>query len=207
MTALVWDQSGEKEFEVGIDRGVLYLPDGTGVAWNGLTGFDDATDSELKEYWIDGRKYLAQLTPGEFSGTLTALTYPEEFDSVNGSAVVEPGLIYHDQPAKSFGLSYRTRIGDDLIGWEKGYTIHLLYNVLARPSGFVHSTIGDTVDPIEFSWTLSAKPVEISGYRPTARVSIKSTQATLTSLEEALYGTSSSAPRLPTIDELAGLVS
>lgn len=206
MTALVWDQSGEREFHVGIDRGVLYLPGSPGVAWNGLTGFEDSTDSELKEYYLDGYKYLAKLTPGEFSGKLTAFTYPEEFDSVNGSVTVESGLVYHDQLAKSFGLSYRTKIGDDLVGSDKGYTIHLLYNVLAKPDNRTYETMGETVDPAEFGWILSAKPVKITGFVPTSRISIKSTGASLTALENELYGTSGTDPRLPSISELPTLL-
>lgn len=207
MTALVWDKPGEKIYQTGVDHGVLYLQDGTSVVWNGLKSVEDTTSGETKSYYLDGVKYLEYISPGDFSGKLTAFTYPDEFDEVNGifGPSAAPGLYIHDQPPKSFGLSYRTKIGDDLVGTEAGYRIHLLYNVLANPDSQEYSTLGESgSDPSEFSWTLSAKPMRDAGsWRPTAHVSIDSREVTpslLELFEELIYGTVSTNPYLPTLN-------
>ena len=208
MASLVWDQAGEREFETGVDRGVLYLQDGTAVAWNGLTGVEDSPVMELRSYYLDGRKYLEYLAPGEFSGKLTAYTYPDELDSVTGVVEIASGLSYYDQPAKSFNLSYRTRIGNDLVGVDHGYKIHVLYNILANPDGHSSPTLGETVEPSEFSWTLSGKPPGFPTFllRPTVHVSIDSTKVDPTPLEARLYGTSSEDPSLPEMEEILSIL-
>ena len=208
MTPLVWDQPGEKVFQSGVDRGVLYLAE-EAVVWNGLTGVEDDPASELKEYHLDGVKYLQTLIPADFSGKLTALTYPDEFDSVNGIISIAPGLSYHNQSPKSFSLSYRTRIGNDLEGADHGYKIHMLYNVMANsdPLNFVTSS-DDGFEPIEFSWNLTGTPVKTGVSRPTVHVSIDSLTTDpgiLEFIERMLYGTDVSDARLPTISELADL--
>ena len=108
MATLVWDKVGERVYQTGVDHGVLYLHDGTVAVWNGLTNVEESSDSELKSFYLDGVKYLENLIPGDFVGKLTAFTYPDEFDSVNGIGRSSPGLSYHNQPSKSFNLSYRT---------------------------------------------------------------------------------------------------
>lgn len=206
MTTLVWDEVGERTYQTGIDRGVLYLQDGTVVAWNGLTGMEESSSSELKSFFLDGIKYLESLLPGDFSGKLKAFTYPDEFDSINGVVDVAPGLSYHDQPSKSFNFSYRTRIGNDIEGTEHGYKIHILYNVVANPDSFAFGTLNDAVSPIEFSWTLTGTPPKIGKFRPTVHVSIDSTKTApeiLQMLEDKLYGTSETSPSLPTFHEVA----
>lgn len=205
MTVLAWDQTGERTFQTGIDRGVLYLHDGTAVVWNGLTGVDEDSSSELKSFHLDGVKYLENLIPGDFSGKLKAFTYPEEFDSVNGMAVASPGLTFHDQQAKSFNLSYRTLIGDDVEGTEHGYKIHILYNIFANPDSSSFETFNESIQAIEFGWSLSGTPAKAPNYRPTSHLSIDSTKTppdVLTRLEEKLYGTDFSDPTLPSVQEV-----
>lgn len=209
MTALVWDQLGERFYQTGVDRGVLYLHDGTVAVWNGLIDVEENSDSELKPFYLDGVKYLQTLITGDFSGKLKAFTYPDEFDSVNGisNAVPIPGLVYHDQPSKSFNLSYRTMIGNDIEGMEYGYKIHILYNVIANPDSNSFATLEDSgVKPNEFSWSLSGTPVKIANARPTVHISIDSTKTPpeiLEILEDMLYGTSTTTPNLPSIQDIA----
>jgi hypothetical protein len=210
MATLVWDQVGERIYQTGVDHGVLYLHDGTVAAWNGLTEVEESTVSELKSFHLDGVKFLENLIPGDFSGKLKALTYPDEFDAVNGIAKVgsAPGLAYYDQPSKSFSLSYRTRVGDDIEGIDHAYKIHILYNVVANPDSYSFSTLKDSVEPIEFGWALSGTPVKFPdfGFRPTVHISIDSTETPpdiLKMLEDMLYGTDTTPPRLPSIQEIA----
>ena len=206
MTALVWDKAGERTYQTGVDRGVLYLHDGTVVPWNGLTGVDESTNSELKAFYLDGVKYLQTLTPGEFLGKLKAFTYPDEFDQVNGIVNPAPGLAYHEQPPKSFNVSYRTKIGNDIEGVDLGYKIHILYNVIANSDGYSFSTIQQSdLKPIEFSWSLTGTPPKVDKLRPTVHISMDSTKtppAVWKILEDKLYGTSTTNPYLPPILEI-----
>ena len=207
MTALVWDDVGDKVYQAGVDHGVLYLHDGTVVAWNGLTAVEEAANSERKTFYLDGVKFLENLTPGDFEGKLKAFTYPEEFDSVNGTANVAPGLTYYEQPPKSFNLSYRTQIGNDIDGLDFGYKIHILYNVFAKPEGHSYGTLQDQgVQPIEFAWSLSGTPPKnIPGIRPTVHLTIDSRTTPpqiLEILEKTLYGTEDINPSLPPITEI-----
>ena len=210
MAALVWDQVGERVYQTGVDRGVLYLHDGAVAAWNGLIDVEESTSDELQSYYLDGVKYLENLLPGDFEGKLKAFTYPEEFDSVNGIASVAPGLAYYDQPSKSFNLSYRTGVGNDIEGMEYGYKIHILYNIIANPDSYAFATLkGSEVQPVEFGWNLSGTPVKIDNYRPTAHISIDSTKTSsdlLQAVEDTLYGTNFDDPRLPSIDEITAIL-
>jgi hypothetical protein len=210
MTALVWDNPGERIYQTGVDRGVLFLQDGTVVPWNGLTSVEDTTSEDLSEFYLDGVKYLAYLSPGDFSANLKAFTYPDEFDSVNGILKDASGLRIHDQPAKTFSLSYRTMIGDDVSGIDAGYLIHLIYNVLANPDSHESPTISDSPSPTEFSWVLSARPVTGAGsWRPTAHVSVDSRDLTteaLQAFEDAIYGTDVTNPSLPAMSAIPALL-
>jgi hypothetical protein len=207
MATLVWDKVGERVYQTGVDHGVLYLHDGTAKVWNGLTSVEESPGFELKEFHLDGVKYLQNLIPGDYSGKLKAYTYPDVFESIGGIDTGFLGLGIYDQPPHSFNLSYRTRIGNDLEGTERGYKIHILYNVTAVPDSYSFDTATDSsVQPIEFSWSLSGVPVKLEGFRPTVHVSIDSTKVSpqlLNLLEELLYGTSTSDPRLPDLTELA----
>jgi hypothetical protein len=207
MTALVWDKPDEKIYQVGIDRGVLYLHDGTSVVWNGLTSVEESTTTELKSFYLDGVKYLDNLLPGDFSGKLKCFTYPDEFDSVNGVIEPTPGLTYYDQPSKSFNLSYRTKIGNGL-DLDHGYKIHILYNLIANPDTYTYNSLSNQVSPIEFSWSLTGTPPKIGTLRPTVHISVDSIDTppeVLSTLENILYGTADSAPSLPSITEIAQL--
>lgn len=204
MAKLAWDQAGQKTYQAGLDRGVLYLPEST-VVWNGLTGVDEKFDIEMKTYYQDGIKYLDHQVMGNYSATLKALTYPDEFEGCIGLDTRGSGLVFHDQRPKSFGLSYRTGLGDDLEGLEHGYIIHILYNLRAVPSGISYATISDQVAPVEFSWDITGTPEASVGHRPTAHVSIKSTDldfGMIQSIEDILYGTDIDTPYLPSLAEL-----
>lgn len=207
MAVLTWDNVGDRIFHAGIDRGVLYLQDGTVVPWNGLTGMEESSNGELKSFYLDGVKFLETLTPKDFSGKLKAFTYPEEFELVTGAAVVVEGLKAYEQPPKSFNLSYRTKIGNDVDGVDHGYKIHILYNVLAQAEPYAFSTLDDSgVNPIEFSWTLTGTPPANDRYRPTVHVTIDTQTAppdVMEMVESKLYGTYYSSPNLPSFEELS----
>jgi hypothetical protein len=206
MAILTWDDVGERFFQTGVDRGVLYLQDGTVAVWNGITTVEEATNGERKSFYLDGVKFLETLTPSEFAGSLKAFTYPEEFDSVNGIATVVEGFEAFEQPAKSFNLSYRTKIGNDIDGLEHGYKIHILYNVIAEPDTYAYATIDDSAaKPIEFSWNLSGIPPKIDRFRPTVHVAIDSTKTPpdiLSMLEDMMYGTATTGPSLPSFQDI-----
>lgn len=202
MTVIEWDKIGERFYQTGVDRGVLYLKDGTAVPWNGLTSVDDGTNSELKSYYLDGVKILNHVTPGEFVGKLSAFTYPEEFDRVVGVTKVANGLSFYEQRPQSFNLSYRTRLGNDLEGKDYGYKIHLLYNLVATPDSHTFESVKIPAVPGEFAWSLTGTPQDTKGFRPTVHVSMDSTKTdpiVLQSVENMLYGTASTAPQFPTI--------
>jgi hypothetical protein len=207
MTAIVWDEIGERIYQTGVDHGVLYLHDGTIVAWNGIVDVEESPSAELKSFFLDGIKYLETLSPSDFIGKLKAFTYPDEFDSVNGIAHVAPGLAYYDQAPESFNLSYRTKIGNDLEAEKYGYKIHILYNIIANPDSYAFVTAQDSgVQPIEFGWTLTGTPQKVNKFRPTAHISINSrtTPAEILKLiEDKLYGTATSPPSLPSINEIS----
>lgn len=204
---LVWDQTGERFYQSGVDHGVLYLHDGRVAVWNGIVDVEESSTTEVKASYLDGVKYLEAVIPGDFEGKLKAITYPEEFDSVQGQVEVSPGLTYYDQPSKSFNLSYRTKIGSDL-DVDHGYVIHILYNVLANSEAIARTTFKDSAEPIEFSWSLSGTPPGggFHGTRPTVHVSIDSNDTPpdiLALIENTLYGNSLSDASLPSLSELA----
>lgn len=206
MTVLKWDEAGERVYQTGIDRGVLYLQDGTVTPWNGLINVEQDSNQDLKSFYLDGVKFLESLSPGEFLGKLKAFTYPEEFDAVNGAITPAPGLTYYEQVPKSFSLSYRSFVGNDLEGLDHGYKIHILYNLLANQEAYSYNTLNDSsVSPIEFTWSLTGTPPAISNLRPTVHISIDSRTTDpliLELLERTLYGTDTTEPSLPPITEI-----
>jgi hypothetical protein len=209
VATIIWDKVGERFFQTGVDRGVLYLNDGGAVPWNGLSSVEDGSVKEVQSYFMDGVKYLEKITPGEYSGKLKALTYPMEFERINGVEPVAPGLYYHDQPPQDFSLSYRTLLGNDLDGTDYGYKIHILYNLVADPDASVFDSIADPLKPAEFNWSLTGTPPTISKYRPTVHISIDSTlfnEDSLKAIEDILYGTDTTAPRLPSIEEISNFI-
>lgn len=188
---LVWDQIGERAYESGLDRGVLYLPDGSAVPWNGLTSIIEKFDRESSPVYYDGAKIADNIILGSFAGTMRAITYPDEFTELEGLGYMRQGMFVGDQRPKAFGLSYRTKIGNDVVGQDAGYKIHILYNVTAIPLEKAHATLSAQASLEEFEWEISAVPEEIPGFRPTAHFVINSTDIDpwlLEDLELMLYG-------------------
>lgn len=211
MTALAWDAIGERFYETGVDHGVLYIPDvtgvyATGVAWNGLvTVTESPSGAEPTALYADNIKYLNLYSAEEFSATLEAFTYPDEFAEFDGLAVPHAGVYVGQQSRRSFGLVYRTRIGNDLEAEEHGYRLHLLYGCQASPSEKAYSTINDSPEAITFSWEISTTPAPVTGMKPTSLITIDSrvvTPANLTALENELFGSVGGDPNLPTPDEV-----
>lgn len=210
MAVLQWDQTGERFYETGVDRGVLYIPDSSGVydngyAWNGLVSVTEApSGAEATAQYADNIKYLNLVSAEEFGGTIEAFTYPPEFGQCDGTVSPKVGVYVGQQPRKTFGLSYRTRIGNDVDADGHGYKLHLVYGALAQPSEKAYTTVNDTPEAITFSWefTTTAVTDTTSGslLRPTAIITINSTEvasADLEALEALLYGTESDEPQLP----------
>lgn len=191
MTVLEWDKVGDRRYETGIDRGVLYLRDGSAVPWNGLTSVTEAVSRDVKTYFLDGIKYLDHYVPGSYSAKLAAFTYPDELEKLLGLREYAPGVFLHDQRAQLFNLSYRTLVGNDVDGTNHGYKIHIIYNVLAIPSDNAMNSLSDSTDVSPFEWDLSGTPNLMLGVRPTAHVSLDSRKidpTLLASLELGLYG-------------------
>jgi hypothetical protein len=209
-----WDQNGERYYETGVDRGVLYPQLNNaytlGVAWNGLSTVEESpSGAEANPIYADNIKYLNLISVEEFGATVTAYTYPDEFAECDGSVEVADGVQTGQQTRKVFGLTYRTIKGNDSKLNEYGYKIHIIYNCLAAPSGKSYSTVNDSPEAIEFSWELTTTPIPLEGYKPTATIVVDSTKtapAKLKALEDILYGTESTDPRLPLPDEIVALM-
>lgn len=213
MAILTWDNTGERLYETGVDRGVLYTPNNgvydSGVAWNGLVSVTESpSGAEANAQYADNIKYLNLLSNEEFGATIEAFTYPAQWGQHDGSATPKTGVSIGQQPRKSFGLSYRTKIGNDVLGSDFGYRIHLVYGALAAPSEKAFTTVNDSPEAITFSWEITTTPVPVSGFKPTATITIDSTNVSpgnLTTLENALYGTAGTSPRLPLPDEVIAM--
>lgn len=209
MPALVWDNPDDRLFESGLDRGVLYLPDGSAVPWNGLTSIVEKFDKDVTPIYYDGVKVHDLVTLGDFSATMKAVTYPEEFTELEGVSQAFPGMFISDQVPQMFGLSYRNKVGNGVSGEDLGYKIHVLYNVTAIPSDKAYATLSDQPSLVEFEWELTAVPEEIRGYRPTAHLILDSRvfdPLFLEDLEAILYGTDTSDPELLLMTDLMTFV-
>lgn len=213
---LEWDQEGKRTYETGVDHGVLYpLNDQNqytpGVAWNGLsTVSEKPSGAEASPVYADNIKYLNLTSAEDFGASIEAYTYPDEFAECDGSAEIADGVYIGQQPRKKFGLSYRTVLGNDVKNNEYGYKLHLIYGCMAQPSEKGYSTINDSPEAITFSWELTTTPVNVTGFKPTACLTIDSTKtnaAKLKALEDILYGTENAAPRLPLPDEVKTLIT
>lgn len=214
MSKLVWDNTGERYYETGVNQGVLY-PKGEGgtypkgVAWNGLTAVTESpSGAEATPLYADNIKYLNLMSAEEFGATIEAYTYPDEFAQCDGSAEIATGVMIGQQNRKAFGLSYKTALGNDIDGADYGYKLHLIYGALAAPSEKGYSTINDSPEAITFSWEVTTTPVSVTGFKPTASISIDSTKVDATkleALEDILYGTANADPYLPLPDEIAAL--
>lgn len=214
MAPLVWDTVGERFYETGVDHGVLYIPDGTGAyntgfAWNGLvTVTESPSGADASAQYADNIKYLNLIAAEEFACTIEAFTYPPEFGQCDGTAEPDTGMQIGQQGRKVFGLSYRTILGNDTLSNEYGYKLHLVYGCLAAPSEKAYSTVNDSPEAITFSWEVSTTPVPMTGYKPTALITINSVDASptgLSALEDALYG-ATVEPELPMPDEVLTLL-
>lgn len=211
MSKLVWDKTGERLYETGVDHGVLYpIQTGgvynKGVAWNGLSAVTESpSGAEASPFYADNIKYLNLMSAEEFGATIEAFMYPDEFAECDGSAEIATGVSIGQQARKVFGLSYRTLIGNDVDNNDYGYKLHLIYGALAAPSEKGYSTINDSPEPITLSWEVTTTPINVAGFKPTACVTIDSTKVDATklkALEDILYGTDDVEARLPLPDEL-----
>lgn len=224
MSKLFWDQTGERLYETGVKNGVLY-PQGDngaypkGVAWNGLTAVTESpSGAEANPLYADDIKYLNLLSTEEFGATIEAYTYPEEFEACDGSAEIAEGVTIGQQKRKTFGMAYKTVLGNDTENNNYGYKLHLIYGALAAPSEKAYATISDSPEAITFSWEVTTTPVAVTGFKPTSHIEIDSTKADkskLEALEAILYGKDPTSdggadgtePRLPLPDEIKTLMA
>lgn len=215
MAKIVWDKSGERLYETGVKNVVLYVAENgaypKGVAWNGVTNITESpSGAEATPLYADDIKYLNLMSAEEFGASLEAYTYPEEFAVCDGSAALVDGVMIGQQSRKTFGLCYRTTLGNDTEGNEYGYKLHLAYGLLAAPSEKAYATINDSPEAITFSWDLSSTPVEVEGFKPTSIITIDSTKVDATklaALEAILYGDASEEAKLPLPDEVKATMS
>lgn len=223
MAKIVWDKSSERLYETGVKNGVLYVQ-GTGgtypkgVAWNGLTAVTESpSGAEPTPLYADDIKYLNLLSTEEFGATIEAYTYPDEFAECDGSKSIAAGVYIGQQARKTFGMCYKTTLGNDTEGNDHGYKLHIIYGALAAPSEKAYETINDSPEAITFSWEISTTPVNVKGSKPTATIVIDSTKANpekLAALEAILFGADApngegtgTDPRLPLPDEIATLMA
>ena len=215
MAKIEWDKTGERLYETGVKNGGLYVQEGgaypKGVAWNGLTAVTESpSGAEATPLYADDIKYLNLLSAEEFGATIEAYTYPDEFAECDGSASLADGVMIGQQARKTFGLCYRTAIGNDIDGNDHGYKLHIIYGALAAPTEKAYATINDSPEAITFSWEISTTPVNVTGAKPTASITIDSTKATpekLAALEKILYGDTEVEARLPLPDEIKTLMT
>lgn len=216
MAVLTWDEVGKKQYETGVDKGVLYNIDeqgkySKGVAWNGLTGVTESpSGAEATALYADNIKYLSLYSAEEFGGTIEAYMYPPEFESCDGSAELATGVTIGQQNRSIFGLCYRTIVGNDVKANDYGYKLHLVYGCQVSPSEKAYSTVNDSPEAITFSWEFTTTPVPVTGFKPTATVTIDSTAAGATkmaAIEAVLYGDQTTEARLPLPDEVAEIMA
>lgn len=220
MPKLQWDADANRLYETGVSKGVYYPRDdeGTyskGYAWNGLTGVTESpSGAEPTDLYADNIKYLTMRSAEDLGATVTAYTYPPEFAQSDGSASLVTGVTIGQQARRAFGLCYQTVVGNDVQGNDFGYKIHILYGATASPSERAYQTINDSPEAIEFSWELTTTPISVEGFKPTALLTIDSTQfkddaakARLASLEDVLYGSEDSEARLPLPDEIKTILT
>ncbi|MFR4612261.1 MAG: hypothetical protein ACLT50_01065 [Mediterraneibacter faecis] len=215
MSKLKWDQTGERLYETGVDKVVLFPMEstgqyGAGVAWNGITAVNESpSGAEPTALYANNGKYLNLISNEDFAATIEAYTYPDEFEECDGSKEIAPGVVIGQQKRKVFGLAYRSLIGNDVDGNDHGYKLHLVYGCLAAPSEHGHATVNDSPEAGTMSWSVSTTPVEVADSKPTATVTIDSTKADKTKLkklEDMLYGTDEAESKLPLPAEVITLM-
>lgn len=211
---IVWDESGERYYETGVEKGVLYVAEGAaypkGVAWNGLINVaEKPSGAEATPLYADNIKYLNLLSGEDFAASVEAYYYPDEFAACDGSAELVPGVTVGQQARKTFGMSYVTKLGNDVDGAAHGYKIHLIYGCTAAPSEKSYGTVNESPEAITFSWEMATTPVNVPGMKPTACITINSKKLApekLKALEDALYGTNDKEAYLPLPTELATML-
>lgn len=212
---LTWDDAGKRLYETGVKQGVLYPQDDNGaypkgVAWNGLTAVTESPEgAEPTPLYADDIKYLNLLSTEEFKATVEAYIYPDEFAECDGSGSLVEGVTIGQQDRKTFGLSYRTSLGNDVKGNDYGYKLHIVYGCLAAPSEKAYATVNDSPEAITFSWEVSTTPVNVTGFKPTASLvldSVKLGAAKMKAIEDVLYGSSAAEARLPLPDEIKSII-
>lgn len=215
MSKIVFDNTGEKIYETGVDHCVLYVRSGnayqTGVAWNGITAINESpSGAEATPIYADNIKYLNIVSGEDFGATIEAYTYPDEFTECDGSAEIIEGVKIGQQTRKPFALCYRTLIGNDVAGTGHGYKLHFIYNAQAAVSAKNYKTINESPEAMSFSWEISTTPEVVEGFKPTATVTVDSTKVDaqkLKALEDKIYGSENSEPTMPTISEIVTLLS
>ena len=213
MSKLIWDKIGERQYETGVSKGVLYpMSEGNypkGVAWNGLIGVTESPEgAEATPLYADNIKYLNLMSAESFKATVEAYTYPDEFAACNGETELTTGVTIGQQTRNTFGMSYQTKVGNDADA-DAGYKIHLIYGALAAPSEKAYATVNDSPEAITFSWEVSTTPVEVEGFKPTASLTIDSTKVSkekMAAIEKILYGDTDVEPRLPLPNEVANII-
>lgn len=216
MTKIVWDETGSRFYETGVKFGVLYPQDSLGkypkgVAWNGLTAVNESpSGADATDLYADDDVYATLRAKEKFGATIEAYTYPDEFAVCDGSAEIAAGIAIGQQARKAFGLCYRTAVGNDIEGQDHGYKIHLIYGATASPSSKNYSTVNESPEAITFSWEVTTTPVNVTGHKPTATLTIDSRKVapeSLTKIEQLLYGTEQKEAQLPTPDEILALIA
>lgn len=215
MAKLVWDKTGERFYETGVKNCALYLRDSAGtypkgVPWNGITAITESpSGAEATPLYADDIKYLNLISNEEFGATIEAYTYPAEFAACDGSAELTKGVKIGQQPRKSFGLAYKTTLGNDVDNNDYGYKLHLIYGCLAAPSEKAYATINDSPEAITFSWEITTTPVEVANFKPTSHIEINSKEVDavkLATLEAKLFGAAETEATLPLPDEIATIL-
>lgn len=211
MSRIAWNLPGQRFFEAGVDRGVLFPRNGPGVPWNGLVSINESVSGgELEPLYYDGVKYLDVISGEDFTAALEAYSAPSEFAACDGTKQLSPGLFVTQQPRKTFGLCYRTLIGNDLQGESYGYKLHIVYNITAAPSSRANRTLADNPDPQTRTWSLSTVPPPATTFRPTAHLVLDSTLISpydLEQIEALVYGSTSRDPYLPSVAEIVSVLS
>lgn len=214
MAKLEWDKVGEHFYETGVDHAVLYLRDSSGAysngyAWSGMTSITESpSGAEASAQYADNQKYLTLISAEEFGMTIEAFTFPSEFDACNGEDEAANGVRIGQQKRSTFGLSYRTKVGNDVDGQDKHYKLHLVYGCTASPSERAYATVNESPEAMTFSWEISTNPENVAGKKPTSLITIDSREADptkLTELETMLYGGEATEPKLPSPDEVIAL--
>jgi hypothetical protein len=212
LTKLTWDNIGERFYEAGTDRGVLYI-DGVGYAWNGLVSVDQSpSGGDPESFYLDGIPYVTASAPEEFKGSIEAYTFPQEFATCDGSEEIAQGLYIGQQARKPFSFSYRTLVGNDVDELDHGYKIHIIYEAMAGPSKQKNTTLGDKTDPSTFVWDIITRALKFEdpafGVKYGAHLTLDSREVypwAMQAVEDVLYGTDTEAPRLPSPSELLAL--